>query len=282
MSNNHETDTELVMQQSFCAFLDILGFTEHVKKNAGNHEAFKAIVAALMAAREKFKAAEGWGILKVKTFSDNVVIALKVYPNLHSLASFSEFISQYQNELIHHGLLARGGIALGDIYISDDMIYGDALIKSYEIESKHAVVPAVMISEEVLELACKKRFFEAQSYWSTREMDWYFIMSDGKTYLNYLKSSLIYFEGRDGFHSCYLDIDFLRKHQTLISNGLAVHRDTPSVYKKYVFLANYHNTFCKSCESWREYKDDLIINIPSDEVSFLPKQGFFDWHPKSL
>src|ERR1700756_3728702 len=48
------------------------------------------------------------------------------------------------------GFLIRGGIALGGLYHSSDIVFGEALIDAYRLESKVAVYPRILISPTVL------------------------------------------------------------------------------------------------------------------------------------
>jgi hypothetical protein len=54
-------------------------------------------------------------------------------------------------DLLHMGFLTRGAIVLGDLHHRDNVIFGPALIEAYEIESKEAFYPRVIISRAVIE-----------------------------------------------------------------------------------------------------------------------------------
>lgn len=43
-----------------------------------------------------------------------------------------------------------GGIAIGELFIDDTIVWGKGLIKAYEIENSLAVFPRVIISKEVI------------------------------------------------------------------------------------------------------------------------------------
>jgi hypothetical protein len=55
-----------------------------------------------------------------------------------------------QSSLLAMGVLVRGGIAKGPTFHADDMLYGEGLIKAYDLESKTAVYPRVVIDPQLL------------------------------------------------------------------------------------------------------------------------------------
>ncbi|BCS42990.1 hypothetical protein [Pseudomonas amygdali] len=278
MNSSESTISEPELKKGFCAFLDILGFTEYVKKNKGNNEAFRAALAALKAARSTLDNPVKLKLIKVKSFSDNVFISLNFRNDLFLLTSLFEFICRYQSELVWHGHLVRGGVSLGEIHVDDDMIYGMALIDAYEMESNKAEYPAVMVCESIVEAARRAQLVEASSCWSYQSNDWYFILADGKHYLNYLKSAFVFFTDKEDLYGNFLDIHFLRKHKELILHNLKEFEPGTRTHKKYLFLADYHNAFCEQCKHREEYNPDLLINLPANEVNFIKKKGFFSWH----
>lgn len=283
MEHSNNTHDELVaFEDSFCAFLDVLGFKEYVLRNSGNHAAFEHVVKALKAGRAEFKTAEEKKFFKVKNFSDNVMVSLKHHNEAFMLPSLLEFICKYQKELVWHGMFVRGGVSFGELYVGDDTIYGGALIEAYEIESKTAVYPAVMLSAKVLDVARNSQYFRAATgSWRVGDLADIFFCFDGKYYINYLRSAFVYFEDRERLVSNYLDVHFLRKHQTLIQERLREYANDSRVFQKYVFLAKYHNAFCNGCaeldklKQTYEFKDDLFVRIPNDEVSFSSRAKFF-------
>ncbi len=50
-----------------------------------------------------------------------------------------------QAELVREGVLLRGALTIGDIFIKDAITFGPALIRAYELESTVAITPRVII-----------------------------------------------------------------------------------------------------------------------------------------
>jgi hypothetical protein len=57
-----------------------------------------------------------------------------------------------QAELIAQGVLLRGSITVGDIFMHEEIVFGPALIRAYELESTVATAPRVIIDPDVFRL----------------------------------------------------------------------------------------------------------------------------------
>jgi hypothetical protein len=267
----HSSDSPLKRQ--FCVFLDVLGFSAYVQSKEGDESAFLSIMESLRYARSSLALGEDLNLIKVKTFSDNIVIGVKVTDGLEYLGSLLEFISGYQLAMIEHGFFCRGGLAIGDLVIDDSCIYGNALVEAYKLESEKAVNPMVLISEDVIERARNSSHFYTVSGIMEKPDNGYFISVDGLYYLNYLKRTFIHFDDRDGLGFACLDYRLLAKHKCHIRDNLATHKKGSSVYRKYAFLARYHNAFISRCVTFDGYSEDLKIHTP-DEMVFVNKDRF--------
>lgn len=49
------------------------------------------------------------------------------------------------------GWLLRGGISIGQLFIDDVMVWGDALLKAYYLEDKIANYPRIIIDKNVVD-----------------------------------------------------------------------------------------------------------------------------------
>lgn len=96
---------------------------------------------------------------KTKIFSDNIIIALpcsEMDSNdnntpVIALNRMTAIIGALQRSFLEHNILSRGSITYGDLFIDDLMVFGSALIQAYELESKVAVFPRVVLSKQVQE-----------------------------------------------------------------------------------------------------------------------------------
>ena len=87
--------------------------------------------------------------IKVKVFSDNIIIAKATYPSDEVVAvNLNQMIAlaaSFQFRSMISGWPVRGGVAIGDLYIDNTFVWGEGLLRAYELESKIAVMPRIVI-----------------------------------------------------------------------------------------------------------------------------------------
>jgi len=178
-----------------------------------------------------------------------------------------------QIELVNSGILIRAGMSIGQCHAGFDgegPFFGPALIKAYEIESKAATHPRIVIDEAVLE--AHRTVEQLRGEHNTFEYEANFIMkilkldSDGKYFIDYLAN-----------HSEFDDLgtyfQFIEKHAELIRIGLKKNAGNSSVLPKYEWLKNYHNTYVKK---WGDgaTKDEASQNAFENEFEVDPSSFF--------
>ena len=119
-------------------------------------------------------------------------------------------------------MIIRGAVTVGDIVQSWDVVYGPAVVRAYQLESREGGFPRIIIDDESLKLlqpACNKEMlFELGS---VRE-------EDSTFYLDYLKA-------------CETELKreytrFLAIHRDFIRDSLANYTESPKVLQKYEWL----------------------------------------------
>lgn len=162
-----EKDIEINMKyetEHIVAILDLLGASEMIVGEKSE--------TVLNTVSEMFrKAASDWPRLgsapivlrdiKCVTFSDNIAFALDLsaLPDKEdAIKGFIKYISVFQGAALKGGLLFRGGIALGPLYmdVKSNFVWGKALVDAHILEEKVAIYPRVVLSHQFNE-------FEPQS-----------------------------------------------------------------------------------------------------------------------
>jgi len=131
-------------------FLDILGFKNIVKYKSIND--IKSIFDDIN--NFSTNIIKDAAILKnddiqITHFSDSVVISY----NVTSQDQLAFIIMNLQSMFIHllqKEILLRGAITLGELFHSNDKLFGPALVEAYELESTISIYPRVIISRDVL------------------------------------------------------------------------------------------------------------------------------------
>jgi hypothetical protein len=132
------------------AFIDILGFRELVWKVGEDDKLRKRIHRCLERIRDfkefSLRNETAQKKLEVSVFSDSIAISGAV----DELGTVLWTALGLQSRLLAMEVLVRGGIAKGRTFHADDMLYGEGLIKAYDLEGKTAVFPRIVIDPELL------------------------------------------------------------------------------------------------------------------------------------
>lgn len=143
------------------AFIDICGFQQMIDDQFSGKDtsiiptlsnALNEAMKEVDISREAFKIIQDLEF-NTKQFSDCISISLKfpldgvlfIY-----LTTFLSVIRKYQRTLMSHGIFVRGGVSFGKHYETDQMIFSEALVDSYKIESKIARYPRIVINQKII------------------------------------------------------------------------------------------------------------------------------------
>jgi hypothetical protein len=137
-----------VYEERYCAFIDILGFTELISNIRRGHIRFEAVRDVLNRIHEplNFDAA-GSADFRATTISD--AIALSTSLSAAGLASLVDMVSSLALGALELGYFTRGALCRGLLYHDKDTVFGEALIAAYQLESSIARYPRIMVTKQV-------------------------------------------------------------------------------------------------------------------------------------
>jgi len=247
-----------VHRLSYCAFLDVLGFSERISASYKDDsadkllESFHKILAESIA---QFNGSTDESMLYFKSFTDNVVLAHPRFSDdMESEFGFILWsVNEYQFQMALKGFFIRGGLAVGQLFMDENSVYGAALLEAYRLESKIAVNPVVVLCDDTMKLVDKH--IEYYSGEIAPQLRHVLKGPDGRYFLNYLTECII--EGDDGD---YLNAESLCLHKEQIEKALKIYAGIPTVFSKFAWLAAYHNYFCDTVSSYPEYKASLKVS----------------------
>lgn len=168
------SDTEIADKEHLVAFLDILGFRKLIKDYSGDKSILNNIKSALELATSNI-VLKGEEIInldvKYNQFSDCTCISM-YHPSISEL--FNDEITaiiidmlytliSFQIDMMKSGLFIRGGLSTGFHYADDNMIFSKGLIKAYDLESKKAVYPRIILDDELV-ITIKFLFMKFKSF----------------------------------------------------------------------------------------------------------------------
>lgn len=144
----------------FVSFVDILGFKDMIEEYQKNPQSTllqdlkKAFEASLNQTKNVLRKVKD-NFLQYKLFSDNFSAAIPFFESkedyLHQFGLITILLQNYQYSMMSNGFFVRGGISDGDYFANDDMIFSGALVKAYNIESKIADCPRIVVDKEIID-----------------------------------------------------------------------------------------------------------------------------------
>lgn len=264
-------------QKAIVTFIDILGFGDFVRQSDA-----KTINRVLDAVEKSASPVLLGDVVKkddhaeVVSFSDSIVRIRKIETKANQQYPigllFQELISlvHAQGELIDFDIIIRGGVSVGDIYISGGRVFGPGLIEAYELESKYALYPRIIIDPRLIQEYKTNKLLKAN--WHSVEDELEIVGSllrqgdDGMWFIDYVAALEQELDEPEMYPI------FLRRHREVILSGAKNHAKLNSILSKFVWMANYHNQIISSLhdEAFENYdldKDDFIIT--SKEIPAL-------------
>lgn len=233
---------EIFYEKKILAFLDILGFKNHVKSATTNKKLNKTVTAlknAIENAIEKNLNNSLGGdklpeIFKYKIFSDSIVVSadcINVDGNLdHAyIFNFLTTLIYIQSEIIHYGFFLRGAVTIDNHYEDDKVVFSPALTKAYELEKDNAVYPRIILDKKLVdEIFNIYDDADYEAWDDTVKLD-----ADKQYFIDYLTYV-------DEMPDVGNRKRYLRKHKKLLINAI-LKNNAPEIISKYLWLAKYHN-----------------------------------------
>ena len=120
-------------------------------------------------------------------FSDLIVFSQPQSESVGVLAMFAA-LKKLQISMLNKNILLRGSIVFGKLIHKDNIIIGPALVNAYNVESKSAVYPRIVIDPIVVNLYLRKDGIIQAGRRRIKDFDYEFTFSDdfdGTYYIDY-------------------------------------------------------------------------------------------------
>ena len=208
------------------AYLDLLGVATRMKadreyQKISMNKLHNLYTSSIRLSKEI--AIEGYDEIQFKIFSDNIIITKSLSKDptkrMLDIKCVLNCVSHFACSSVGDGVgwLVRGGITIGELFTDDTMVWGNALLKAYDLENNIAIYPRIVIDSEILH-----EFDKNKALYEYIQQDF-----DNIIFLNYL--SIWHFGGQ------------------MLMNGFNMIQDELSgkyaerVYPKYCWHMNYVN-----------------------------------------
>jgi hypothetical protein len=161
ISGNQDTDiapSDVSYSHRYIAFIDVLGFgalvSESGKDQAVARRTIQRVSDAILCAIEELEENLGsTSDLMYTQFSDSFVVSVDAdHPSMRRLFSFTLAILDVIDSFLISRLLLRGGIARGQLIHTSKLLFGPAMNRAHELESKVAKVPRIVLDPMLDEL----------------------------------------------------------------------------------------------------------------------------------
>ena len=199
MQNHISTEQNIISYEyKVCCFIDVLGFKQHIKglvddNDTPNFNAINNLYSSLKKLKELGEDAKFVNLgFEFSQFSDCIVISFN-YENGSNLMFILLSLLHAQIELVQNGFLIRGGISIGRLHHSQEFVFGEALVKAYELESNLAKFPRIILHRDVIDIC--KEFGDHHPTQEEKYLNQIILEDeDGQSYLNYFESAISEFD----------------------------------------------------------------------------------------
>ena len=186
----------------------------------------------------------------VRIYSDNILFAQKSMCKAAPMFDFyilRLYMAHYQLYLLSNGLLSRGFITQGKLFINDSFVIGSALVRVHKGEEEIAKYPRVVIDPELMKLLPDQIHRYPFPPDSLLKKD----RTDGLHFLNYYQTIFIQ-EKNKIWHRLLFGITYTIKEN--------LEKSDLKIFPKVYWLIKYHNCFCR-----KNHCDEFII--PQDLIN---------------
>ena len=181
-------------QNRICCFIDILGFKKHLDQtiDSDGNDVVEKInsINSILELSKTITKDHGISESRVITyFSDSIVISYEFDEESQLFWSLLNLL-YVSLELANKGYLTRGGVAIGKLIHNENVIFGPALVKAYNLESKISKFPRIIIDKEVINEGLK---YHSKNHTLIEEeeyiMDIVTLDDDNIYYIDYIQKS---------------------------------------------------------------------------------------------
>lgn len=237
------SERQVAYRPCLVSFFDILGFRDIIKTQSADE------IASLMGLFQRAAQIEDRTAATFEAqsfqFSDCIVRMIpldseanKTYP---SGILFFEVLAIVHAalEMANRGVLVRGGLTLGDAYFSGSTMFGPAMVRAYELESRVAIYPRVVIDPSVIEALKREPLLKKDTNRVADEvadiMELIRRDADGVWFIDFLHAAL------EEVDEPKLYGQLLDRHKSAVELALGRCKRLDDVAVKVLWSANYHN-----------------------------------------
>ena len=236
-----KSPAKLEQKEYVVAFLDFLGASEKMKSPEESDDFLQKIKDIYDFIRKFANKSQRYNIanIKARMFSDNIVFAHQLNNSdqeensekIPPCFSVIAFAYTFMFESMQKGLWIRGGITIGDFAVTGNFIYGNALVRAYELENSSAIYPRILVDHKLID-------FIKQNDRDDIIDNFLALDFDGEYYLKLFNELSNIYTNNNGFKV----IEGIKKNiETELSKNNSDVRKRQKIY----WIANKFNMYCE-------------------------------------
>jgi hypothetical protein len=219
------------------AFVDVLGFSrlvESVKLDDTSDLILNDLEAALdedVIGIWNWRQGEDKEQYTIRMFSDSICVSAD--PTYNGFVTTIYKLAILQTAMMRRGLLLRGAVTTGRHYESSTLVFSEALVRAYKLETDVAQYPRIIVDAPLI-----PRFFEDVDA-DIANLNTNLLLlrdSDGQVFVHYLTDS-----GPQEYYGVDRVRNDLERQRSLIDDGRKEFSEEASIMKKLAWLERYHN-----------------------------------------
>lgn len=240
----------VVYEPCIVTFIDVLGFKSLLEDRSAAevHAVLRVLRDGTRPDDEPAPRSMDEVRLRSRAFAEAVsdaVVRVRVYDTQQrDGALFWELLDLLHAQLncISRGVVIRAGVTVGDAHVGlngEGPVFGPAFARAYEIESREAVYPRIVLDLPAYEGVRHDERLRSEEHEADDEFgyldDLLSCDEDGWLFLDYLRAGEAEFDDFAGY------LHLLTTHERLIRDGLADAGNDERVRAKYAWMRRYHN-----------------------------------------
>lgn len=265
------------LTKQIVTFLDVLGFTDKMRAVASDAAASQDLLESYTTALTQALAriTDDDPFMRHRGFTDNFLLAVELmaaHPE-STLGHVTTKVAEFQLSMALEGWFVRGGISIGQFFMDDMLVFGDALLDAHDLESRVARDPRVVLSKHCVTLIKHFLSYYADPYHDAPQNGYVLVDTDGHAFINYLYVP----RGYDGDVKDTAAV--VEQHKARAEEALTASLHEPRIWAKYQWVAAYHDFFCdtwlpdemshlKIAPELLRTRPRLIVQSPEDNASF--------------
>lgn len=243
-------DGKPILRPSVVVYADILGYTSMIQSSSDWEDENRKMNEIFNILHNRFTwIADPSGVKwSLKAFSDNFILSHPFYKGGEFDLNHTLYdISHFQRDLANQGLFLRGAVSIGEMHVSDDLIWGKPLLEAYHAECKLAVYPCIILAESTMQYIESHTKLDPNLIQGVIAQD-----NRGVDFVNYLHPL------RPMGRMTSDRYNRLLHHKKVVEHRLRIYAKFEKIFFKYFWIATYHNSFCQLV--WPK-NEELIIRV---------------------